>query len=129
MRFFVDAVRHRSFLANRSPLDLNGGESGIGIEEAVVATLVSKRPSTFRINCVQCKAELIVPEKSESCDGKHIRHLRLCQKCETSFESLESIPVEAMTTDDIFPSTIVAQLEPLEPLERPHFAASLSRVV
>jgi hypothetical protein len=81
---------------------------GVGIEEAVVATLVSNRPSTFRINCVQCKAELIVPEKSESCDGKHIRHLWLCRKCETSFESLESIPVEVMTTDDIFPSTIVA---------------------
>jgi hypothetical protein len=81
---------------------------GIGIKEAVVATLVSNRRSTFRINCVQCKAELIAPEKSGSCDGKHIRHLWLCQKCETSFESLELIPVEAMTTDDIFPSTVFA---------------------
>jgi len=103
---------------------------GIGIEEAVVATLVSNRPSTFRINCVQCKAELIVPEKSESCDGKHIRHLWLCRKCETSFESLESIPVEVMTTDDIFPSTIVAWMRSdgrppctieLLPLQRRYF--------
>ncbi len=50
----------------------------------------------------------MTPEKSEYCDGTHIRHLWLCPKCETSFESLESIPVEAMTTDDTILPTVVA---------------------
>ena len=66
------------------------------------------RRSTFGINCVRCKDELIAPEKSEYRHGTHIRHQWHCSNCETSFESLESIPVEAMTTDDIFPSTLVA---------------------
>jgi hypothetical protein len=82
--------------------------SGIGIEEATMATMVSNRRSTFGSHCVRCKDELIAPEKSEYCDGTHIRHLWYCSNCETSFESLESIPVEAMTADDIFPSRVVA---------------------
>ena len=81
---------------------------GISIEEAIVATMISNRRSTLRINCVRCKDELMTPEKSEYCDGKYIRHLWYCSNCETSFESLESIPVEAMTADDIFPSRVVA---------------------
>jgi hypothetical protein len=68
-----------------------------------MATMVSIRRSTFGINCVRCKDELIAPERSEYRHGMHIRHLWNCSNCETSFESLESIPVEAMTTDDIFP--------------------------
>ncbi len=84
------------------------GLSGIGIEEVTMATMVSDRRFTFGISCVRCRDDLIAPEKSEYCDGAHIRHLWLCPKCETSFESLESIPVEVMTTDDIFPSTVVA---------------------
>jgi hypothetical protein len=82
--------------------------SGIGIEEATMATMVSNRRSTFGINCVCCKDELIAPEKSEYRDGTYIRHLWLCPRCETTFESLESIPVEAMTADDIFSSRVVA---------------------
>jgi hypothetical protein len=82
--------------------------SGIGIEEATMATMVSNRRFTFGINCVRCKDGLIAPEKSEYRHGTHIRHLWYCSNCETSFQSLESIPVEAMTTDDIFPSTVVA---------------------
>ena len=73
-----------------------------------MATMISNRRSTLRINCVRCKDELMTPEKSEYCDGKYIRHLWYCSNCETSFESLESIPVEAMTADDIFPSRVVA---------------------
>jgi hypothetical protein len=71
-----------------------------------MATMVPNRRSTFGISCVRCKDELIAPEKSEYRHGTHIRHLWYCSNCETSFESLESIPVEAMTTDDIFPSTL-----------------------
>ncbi len=82
--------------------------SGIGIEEVTMATMVPNRRSTFGINCVRCKDELIAPERSEYRHGTQIRHLWCCSNCETSFESLESIPVEAMTTDDIFPSTLVA---------------------
>jgi hypothetical protein len=68
-----------------------------------MVTMVSVRRSTFGINCVRCKDELIAPERSEYRHGTQIRHLWYCSNCETSFESLESIPVEAMTTDDIFP--------------------------
>jgi hypothetical protein len=71
-------------------------------------TMVPDRRSSFGIKCVECKVELIAPEKSEYRHGTHIRHLWYCSNCETSFESLESIPVEAMTTDDIFPSIVVA---------------------
>jgi hypothetical protein len=73
-----------------------------------MATMVSNRRSTFGINCVRCKDELIAPERSEYRHGTHIRHLWICSNCETSFESLESIPVEAMTADDIFPSMVFA---------------------
>jgi hypothetical protein len=71
-------------------------------------TTVSNRRSKFGINCVRCKEELIAPEKSEYHHGTHIRHLWYCANCETYFESIESIPVEAMTIDDIFPSIVVA---------------------
>ena len=73
-----------------------------------MATMVSNRRSTFGINCVRCKDELIAPERSEYRQGTDIRHLWHCSNCETSFESLETIPVEAVTTDDVFPSALVA---------------------
>jgi hypothetical protein len=70
-----------------------------------MATMVSNRRSTFAIgrrssfgiNCVRCNDGLIAPENSEYRHGTHIRHQWHCSNCETSFESLESIPVEAMT--------------------------------
>jgi hypothetical protein len=73
-----------------------------------MATRGSVHRSTFGTNCVRCKDELIAPERSEYRHDTHIRHLWYCSNCETSFESLESLPVEVMTTDDIFPSTVVA---------------------
>jgi hypothetical protein len=82
--------------------------SGVGIEEVTMVTMVSIRRSTSGINCGRCTDELIAPEKSEYRHGMHIRHLWYCSNCEASLESLESIPVEAMTTDDIFPSTVFA---------------------
>ena len=56
-----------------------------------MARMVSMRRSTFGINCVCCKDELVAPERSEYRHGTHIRHLWYCSNCETSFESLESI--------------------------------------
>ncbi len=73
-----------------------------------MATMVSDRRSTFGISCVRCDEELIAPEKSEYRDGTRIRHLWLCSKCATRFESIEQIPVEVMTIDDILPSQVVA---------------------
>jgi hypothetical protein len=73
-----------------------------------MATMVFDRRSTFGISCVRCDEELIAPEKSEYRDGAHIRHLWLCPKCAIRFESIEQIPVEVMTTDDILPSLVVA---------------------
>jgi transcriptional regulator NrdR family protein len=73
-----------------------------------MAMMVSDRRSTFGISCVRCDEELIAPERSEYRDGTHIRHLWLCSKCATRFESIEQIPVEVMTADDIRPSLVVA---------------------
>ena len=73
-----------------------------------MARVAGNRRSTFGSKCVQCKDELVAPESSEYRHGTHIRHLWYCSNCETSFESLESMPVEAMTTDDILPSIVVA---------------------
>jgi uncharacterized protein with PIN domain len=73
-----------------------------------MSTMVPNRCSTFGISCVRCNEELIAPDKSENRAGTHIRHLWHCPKCSDRFESIEQIPVEAMTTDDIFPSPVVA---------------------
>jgi hypothetical protein len=62
---------------------------GVGIEEATMATMVSIRRSTFGINCVRCKDELIAPERSEYRHGTQIRNLWYCSNCDTSFESIE----------------------------------------
>jgi hypothetical protein len=67
-----------------------------------MATMVPNRRSTFGITCVQCHQELIAPDKSEYRAGTHIRHLWHCSNCSARFESIEQIPVEAMTSDDIF---------------------------
>lgn len=73
-----------------------------------MATMVADRRSTFGITCVQCHEELIAPDKSEYRAGMHIRHLWHCPKCAARFESIEQIPVEAMTTDDVFLSRVAA---------------------
>ncbi len=73
-----------------------------------MATIVSNRRSSFGISCVRCNEELIAPDQSEYCAGTHIRHLWYCPSCSARFESIEQIPVEVMTTDDIFPSLRVA---------------------
>ena len=82
--------------------------SGISIEEYPMATMVFNRRYKFGISCVHCKEELIAPDKSEFRAGTHIRHLWHCPNCSARFESIEQIPVELMTTDDIFPSLHVA---------------------
>jgi hydrogenase maturation factor HypF (carbamoyltransferase family) len=73
-----------------------------------MATMVPNRRSTFGITCVQCHEELIAPDKSEYRAGTHIRHLWHCSNCSARFESIEQIPVEAMTSDDIFLSEVAA---------------------
>jgi hypothetical protein len=81
---------------------------GDGYQEVTMAMMVSDRRSTFGITCVQCHKGLIAPDKSEYRAGTHIRHLWYCPNCSARFEPIEQIPVEAMTTDDIFPSLLVA---------------------
>jgi hypothetical protein len=73
-----------------------------------MATMISNRRSTSEISCGRCGEELIALDKSEYRAGTHVRHLWLCPKCATHFESIQQIPVEAMTTDDIFLSRVVA---------------------
>jgi hypothetical protein len=72
-----------------------------------MSTMVPNRRSTFGISCVGCSEELIAPDKSEYRAGTHIRHVWHCANCSARFESIEQIPVEAMTADDIFPSLLV----------------------
>ena len=72
-----------------------------------MATMVPNRRSTFGIICV-CHEELIAPDKSEYRAGTHIRYLWHCSNCSACFESIEQIPVEAMTSDDIFLSEVAA---------------------
>jgi hypothetical protein len=73
-----------------------------------MSTMVPNRCSTFGICCVRCDEKLIAPNRSEYHAGAHIRHLWHCPNCSARFESIEQIPVEAMTTDDILPSLLVA---------------------
>jgi hypothetical protein len=74
----------------------------------------SNRRSTFGVTCVQCHEELIAPDKSEYYAGAHIRHLWHCSSCSAHFESIEQIPVGAMTSDDIFLSAVAHS--PVRPL-------------
>jgi hypothetical protein len=71
--------------------------------------MLSNRCSTFGVTCAQCHEELIAPDKSEYCAGTHIRHLWHCSSCSARFESIEQIPVGAMTSDDIFLSAVAAK--------------------
>ncbi len=73
-----------------------------------MATVTPNRRSSFGMKCVRCKDDLIAPEKSEYRHGTHIRYQWYFASCKNSFDSLESIPVEAMTTDDIFPASVAA---------------------
>ncbi len=57
-------------------------------------TMVLERRPSFGINCIRCSNELIAPEKSEYHHGSHIRHLWLCLKCMTGFESIEATPAD-----------------------------------
>ena len=78
------------------------------VSRSHLVMMLSNRRSTFGITCVQCHEELIAPDKSEYCAGAHIRHLWHCSSCSTRFESIEQIPVGAMTSDDIFLSAVAA---------------------
>jgi hypothetical protein len=75
-------------------------------EEVKMPTSMPSRRSTFGVSCIKCSNELIAPAKSEYRDIGHIRHMWLCPKCTTCFDSLEQIPVEDMTADDVAPSLV-----------------------
>ena len=53
-----------------------------------MSAVASKRRSSFGRDCVQCDNELIAPERSEYRDGRHIRHLWRCGKCDCCFEDI-----------------------------------------
>jgi hypothetical protein len=63
--------------------------------------------TNFGVKCVRCSNELIAAEKSELHDGKYIRDAWLFLKCSDRFDTLESVPVETMTADDIVPSPVI----------------------
>jgi hypothetical protein len=71
-------------------------------------TSMPSRRSTFSVSCIKCSNELFAPVKSEYRDGGHILHMWFCLKCTTCFDSLEQIPVEDMTADDVVPALVVA---------------------
>jgi transcriptional regulator NrdR family protein len=69
-------------------------------------TSMPSRRSTFAVSCIKCSKELIAPVKSEYHDGGHIRHMWLCPKCTACFDTLEQIPIEDMTADDVVPPLV-----------------------
>lgn len=71
-------------------------------------TSVPNRRSIYGISCIKCSNKLIAPAKSEFRGGADIRHTWVCPNCTTSFDSLEQIPVEEMTSDDVVPPLLVA---------------------
>jgi hypothetical protein len=71
-------------------------------------TSVPNRRSMHGISCVKCSNKLTAPVKSECRDGGHIHHMWFCPNCTTGFDSLEQIPVEEMTIDDVAPPLLVA---------------------
>ena len=75
-----------------------------------MATMVSKRRSTFGLNCAQCDNELIAPEWSEYRNKQHIRHLWRCWKCDFCFETIVNTKSmeDNAERDDIHPSLLVA---------------------
>jgi hypothetical protein len=77
-------------------------------KEVAMPTNVPNRHSMYGISCVKCSNKLTAPVKSEFRDGGHIHHMWFCRKCTTCFDSLEQLPVEDMTADDIIPSLLIA---------------------
>jgi hypothetical protein len=79
-------------------------------------TIVSNRYSSFGMKCVQCRNELIAPERSEFWSDRRGCHLWQCPKCSCCFESLISFAGVSKSTkdilmgDDIFPSLFPALL-------------------
>ncbi len=63
----------------------------------------------FGIKCVRCDYEIIAPRRAELLDGKVIRHVWHCPRCNAWFESFPRFPPtarsvrETMMTVDIFP--------------------------
>jgi len=58
-------------------------------------------PSCICHKFINCGNALIAPSKSEYDDSGHMRHMWTCPKCDTCFNSLEQVPVEEMTSDDV----------------------------
>jgi hypothetical protein len=77
-------------------------------KEVKMSTTVPNRRSMYGTSCVKCSNKLTAPVKSEFRDGGHIHHMWFCPKCTTCFDSLEQIPVEDMTADDVVPPLLVA---------------------
>jgi len=73
-----------------------------------MATMVSKRRSTFGVNCVQCDNELIAPEKSEFWNERDIRNLWRCPKCACCFATIVETESDIIIADDVLPSRLVA---------------------
>jgi hypothetical protein len=75
-----------------------------------MSTMVSKRRSTFGMNCARCDNDLIAPEWSEHRSKQQIRHLWHCRKCDCYFETIVNIKLieDNVTNDKIFTSRLVA---------------------
>jgi RNase P subunit RPR2 len=75
-----------------------------------MATMVSKRRSSFGMYCAQCDNELIAPEWSEYRSTQQNRHLWRCWKCDYCFETIVSTELmeDKKKRKHVFPSLLVA---------------------
>src|SRR5271156_3780473 len=67
----------------------------------MMITLQSKRNTSFGMECVQCREELIAPESSEFCSDGHASNVWCCQECDCCFRSPILIPIDTRLTRDI----------------------------
>jgi hypothetical protein len=62
-------------------------------------TVVSKRRSSFGIDCIQCANDLIAPDRSKYRDERQVVHLWHCPKCDFCFEVIT--PADTRSIEDI----------------------------
>jgi DNA-directed RNA polymerase subunit RPC12/RpoP len=73
-----------------------------------MTTILALRHST---DCVRCGDALIAPERSEYVDTDEIRHNWQCSRCGHEFETLDPIPLTALSPDvieEFLPNLLVA---------------------
>ena len=73
-----------------------------------MTTIAALRHTT---NCAQCGETLIAPERSEYVGAGKIHHAWQCSRCDHKFETLDPVPLTALSSELIetfLPNLLVA---------------------